>query len=117
MRYYGFDDKIINHSFTDLIIESDNLELFKLYAIYYKSLIISISARRGAIKILKYAHENGCSWDKYTCSIAAKYGNLDCLRYAHDNGCPWDENTCEYAALRGHLECLRHAHEKWLSLE
>ncbi len=28
MRNYGFDDKIINHSFTDLIIESDNLELF-----------------------------------------------------------------------------------------
>ncbi len=31
MHDYGFDDKIINHSFTDLIIESDNLELFKLY--------------------------------------------------------------------------------------
>ncbi len=30
MRNYGFDDKIINHSFTDLIIESDNLELFQI---------------------------------------------------------------------------------------
>ncbi len=43
--------KIINHSFTDLIIESDNLELFKLYAVYNKSLIAYISARHGAIKI------------------------------------------------------------------
>ncbi len=44
---YGFDDKIINHSFTDLIIESDNLELFKLYAIYDKNKIIYILAKHG----------------------------------------------------------------------
>ncbi len=62
MRNYGFDDKIINHSFTDLIIKSDNLELFKLYATYNKNKIIDILAKCGAIKILKYTHENGCYW-------------------------------------------------------
>ncbi len=36
---YGFNDEIINRSFTDLIIESDNLELFKLYVIYDKNKI------------------------------------------------------------------------------
>jgi len=37
---------------------------------------------------LKYLHENGCPWDKRTCSYAAENCHLDCLRYAHENGCP-----------------------------
>ncbi len=73
MRNYGFDEKFINYSFTDLIIESDNLELFKLYAIYYTSSIASISASHGAIKILKNVHENGCPWNSdNTCMHAAQ---------------------------------------------
>ncbi len=108
---YGFDGKIINHSFTDLIIESDNLELFKLYAIYDKNNIIDILAKQGAIKILEYAHENGCPWDETTCRYAAQYGHLDCLRYAHENGCTWDKFTCRLAAECGHLNCLSYAYE------
>ena len=37
--------------------------------------------------VWKYAHENGCPWDGYTCSKAAKGGHLECLKYAHENGC------------------------------
>ncbi len=39
-------------SFTDLIIESDNLELFKLYAVYSVSKLNYTLAKHGAIKIL-----------------------------------------------------------------
>ncbi len=98
---YGFNDGIVNCSFTDLIIESDNLELFKLYAVYSVSNINYTLAKHGAIKILKYAHENGCRWDGSVCSIAAEYGHLECLRYAHENGCPWNTNTCSLAARYG----------------
>ena len=37
--------------------------------------------------------------------------DLECLKYAHENGCPWDKKTCSEAALNGHLECLQYAHE------
>ncbi len=57
MRNYGFDDKIIDSPFRYLIIESDNLELFKLYGIFDSSNIIGMLAEHGAIKILRYAHE------------------------------------------------------------
>ena len=64
------------------------------------------------MEVLKYAHENGCPWDEWTCSNAAKGGHLDVLRYAHENGCPWDEMTCAFAAEGGHLDVL-----KWLRIK
>ena len=57
--------------------------------------------------MLKYAHENGCPWDEWTCSMAAGGGHLKVLKYAHENGCPWDRWTCSKAADGGHLEVLR----------
>lgn len=51
------------------------------------------------IKCLKYAHENGCPWDEFTCYKAVQGGALECLKYAHENGCPWDKtifNTRKY---------------------
>ncbi len=30
-------------------------------------------------------------WNETTCQYAAQHGRLDCLRYAHENGCPWDK--------------------------
>ena len=68
-------------------------------------------AANGFLKCMIYAHENGCSWNEYTCSSAAWHGHLDCLIYAYENGCPWNFRTCENAALNGHLECLKYAHE------
>jgi hypothetical protein len=37
---------------------------------------------------LKYAHENGCPWDKWTREEAADNGHFECLKYAQENGCP-----------------------------
>jgi hypothetical protein len=71
------------------------------------------AAFNGHLECLKYAHENGCPWDKYTCSFAAQKGHLDCLKYAHENGCPWDEDTCSNAAQNGHLDCLKYADENY----
>ena len=65
----------------------------------------------GHLEILKYAHENGCKWNEYTCMYAAKYGHLECLKYLHENNCPWDKDTCKYAAENGHLDCLKYASE------
>ena len=73
--------------------------------------ICTEASKNGYFNLLKYAHENGCPWDKDTCEYAAKYGHLECLKYVHENGCPWDKYTCSKAAENGHLECLKYAHE------
>ena len=36
---------------------------------------------------LKFAHEHGAPWDKWTCALAAENGHLECLTYAHEHGC------------------------------
>ncbi len=69
------------------------------------------AAGKGSLECLKYAHEQECSWDKYTCIYAADKGHLECLKYAHEHGCPWDRWTCTAAAEKGHLEILKYAHE------
>ena len=48
---------------------------------------------------------------RYTCSSAAYNGHLDCLKYAHENGCPWDKNMLLNAAYEDILDCLKYAHE------
>ena len=53
------------------------------------------------------ARENGCPWNKCTCSMAANGGHLEVLQWAHDNGCPLDALTCKYAAMGGHLEMMQ----------
>ena len=70
------------------------------------------AAKNGHLHCLKYAHEQGCEWDEYTCKDAAKNGHLHCLTYAHEQGCPWGEGTCKAAAKNGHLHCLTYAHEQ-----
>ena len=40
---------------------------------------------------IKWAKENGCPWNEYTCSKIASQGNLDVLKWARENGCPWDK--------------------------
>jgi hypothetical protein len=73
--------------------------------------LVSHIIENGRLECLKYAHENGCWWDMWTCRIAAKRGQLDCLKYLHENGCEWNEGTCNAAVWNGHLECLKYAHE------
>ena len=69
----------------------------------------SSAAQNGYLEILKWARENGCGWDGYTCTHAVIRGHLDVLKWARENGCEWDSNTCKFAAKGGHLEVL-----KWL---
>lgn len=56
-----------------------------------------------------YAYENGCPWDRDTCSTAAMYGHVDCLKFAHEKGCLLDERTIEYAIYNGNFDCLKYA--------
>lgn len=69
------------------------------------------AAERGDLKELRYAHENGWSWNFETCMEAAKNGHLNCLKYAHKHGCEWNHTTTLYAAEYAHLNCLRYARE------
>jgi hypothetical protein len=41
--------------------------------------------------VLKWARENGCPWDEWTCANAAEGGHLEMLKWARENDCPWDE--------------------------
>jgi len=42
--------------------------------------------------MLKWARENDCPWDEWTCTFAAEGGHLETLKWARTNGCPWDED-------------------------
>ena len=37
------------------------------------------------------------------CKNIAAEGSLELLKWARENGCIWDRRTCSYAALNGHL--------------
>jgi hypothetical protein len=94
----------------DDILEYDLIEWLKFkFNEYNKEKICKKSAKKGAVKCLKYAVINGCVWNENTCQIAAKAGQLECLKYLHENGCLWDKYTCLFAAANGHLECLKYA--------
>ena len=67
------------------------------------------AARRGSVRLLKWARENNLDWGTNTCSSVAVYGHLPALKYLHENGCPWDWDTCRYAADRRHWDCLQYA--------
>ena len=71
------------------------------------------AAQNGHLDCLKYAYENGCSWNGYTCRRALEEGHLNCLKYAYENGCTWDKYSYQYeaerAAKRGYIDCLEYA--------
>ena len=96
------------------------------------------AARRGSVRLLKWARENNLDWSTYTCSSAAymrtparsqvlarervplgldtcywaaEKGHLPALQYLHENGCPWHWSTCSAAADNGHLPVLQYSHE------
>lgn len=62
------------------------------------------AAAAGHLPILKYAHENGCVWNWWTCVVAARGGHLGCLKYAHENGCEWEDWMCIVAVKEGHRD-------------
>ena len=67
------------------------------------------AARRGSVRLLKWARENNLVWDADTCTDAAGKGHLPALQYLHENGCPWDYMTCFRAAQEKRWDCLQYA--------
>jgi len=67
------------------------------------------AARRGSVRLLKWARVNNCDRSTYTCSIAACHGHLPALKYLHENRCRWDSETCWSAAVHKHWDCLQYA--------
>ena len=118
LRYFMLEE--LPHEIYDYVIKNKpDLSDFKdfffeeltLLKETKKEELMNESAKKGYLNLMKYLHENGCSWGSNTCKWAAKYGNLDCLKYAHENGCSWASNTCYDAAKNGYLDCLKYAHE------
>ena len=54
--------------------------------------------------MLKWARENDCPWNEFTCMYAAEYGHLEVLKWACENGAPLYENTRRLAAAKGYVE-------------
>ena len=73
--------------------------------------VCDYAARRGSVRLLKWARENNLAWSARTCCHAAIKGHLPVLQYLHENGCPWDSCTCYNAACNGHLVVLQYLHE------
>ena len=70
--------------------------------------VCDFAARRGSVRLLKWARENNRAWSIHTCYQAAIYGQLPALKYLHENGCPWSYMTCQYAADQKHWDCLQY---------
>ena len=75
------------------------------------SVLCYCAARRGSVRLLKWARENNLDWGEATCSDAVLNGHLPALQYLHENGCPWDSDTCYWAASNGHLPVLQYLYE------
>ena len=84
---------------------------FQIIHIYKLTVLCEKIAIYGNLEVLKWARENGCEWNSYTCSYAAEGGHLEVLKWARDNGCEWSSYTCAYAAYGGHLEVLKWARD------
>ena len=70
--------------------------------------IYNDAARRGSVRLLKWARENNCNWGAFTCDYVVEYGHLPALKYLHEDGCPWDSYTCFYAAGLKRWHCLQY---------
>ena len=77
----------------------------------YVHFVCNSAARRGSVRLLKWARVNNLVWSTRTCSFAAEYGHLPALKYLHANGCPWTWDTFSSAAGKGHLPVLKYSHE------
>lgn len=76
---------------------------------WHQRWLVAEAARRGHLKVLKWARDQGYAWSETVCLRAAQGGHLHVLQLARANGCPWDETTCDEAAQSGHLAVLQWA--------
>jgi hypothetical protein len=69
----------------------------------------ALSALHGRLRVLQWLKYVGCAWDVETCTGAVrshKKLNLEILKYAHENGCEWDKNTYAHCLRYGGLSRL-----------
>lgn len=96
----GFDD-VCNHEVCLYMLTKNK-----------KSKLAELSALFGNLGMLKYAYENGYTWNTWVLIQAARGGSIQCLEYAYDRGCRLNELATTAAAENGHLACLRFLREK-----
>ena len=53
-------------------------------------------------------------WDECTCAYAAEGGHLEVLKWARENGCPWDEYTCELQKVD--IQKYLNGQREWMSI-
>jgi uncharacterized protein YabN with tetrapyrrole methylase and pyrophosphatase domain len=58
------------------------------------------------MRVIEWARDNGCPWDKGACFEAAKCGMLEALRWLRREGCPWDQLACAQAARENNHETV-----------
>jgi hypothetical protein len=66
--------------------ETQELIIYRIKRSNKKINIYSMASKNGDLLILKYAHDAGYPWDKWSCFYAALNVNLECLKYAYENG-------------------------------
>ena len=70
-------------------------------------------SRKGHLGVLKWAKQNGCSWDEETFMRAAVGNHLHVIHWALENDCPFHEDICSKMAQQGWggLEFLKWARQ------
>jgi len=129
-NYYGWDYELFDKGFDDC----------SCCEIQHPMSTCSFIARDGNVDLLKYAHDNGCLWDRRTFLMILTKGKglrsdpiicyrekknhplkirnkriegkyMECLKYCYENGCIWDECNYDYMLEEGNLECFKYAYE------
>lgn len=77
---------------------------------YYSNVYISSLTLPKEKRIIAYrtAHKIGIAFDPITTWAAACSDSLECLRFANENGCTWDSDTVNAAAWVGSKRCLEY---------
>ncbi|SOB74056.1 ankyrin repeat [Cedratvirus lausannensis] len=92
------------------VIEESCRELqarFKSLQLSFEGNLCKIATKKGKVKVLNWACENGFYCDASICEEAANYGHLEVLKWGKDKGYQWGVTTCLYACSNGHLEILK----------
>lgn len=70
--------------------------------------------KNGHLDIIKWAVQNKCSCDKWTCVWAAQHEQFEVVRWWRQNGCVWDNsNMIEYKYKQSH-PTRHYSALKWL---
>ena len=67
-------------------IKNDSIGLIRFMGkIPNNSTLMTLAAMRGRLKILKYLHNNGCQFSKYSVILALNNDNVECVIYMLEN--------------------------------